>query len=528
MTGNPRTAAEQRVLALMPSAKDGERTVAFLEAAGIRGVALPRLSVLCEVFREGGAGAIIVTEDALARGNSTSLGEVLLDQPKWSAVPIIVLARETSAARLQQLVPNASLNVTLVEFPMRMRTLLSVVQAALRARNQQYEIRDAIVLRERQAQELAAQAEQLREADRRKDEFLATLAHELRNPLAPIRTGLDVLRRAPNERVAARTRDMMDRQLGHMVRLIDDLLDVSRITRGKINLQKEPITLRAAIEAAVEASRPLVAAGRHRLWISISDEQKPFLADPTRLAQIVSNLVNNAAKYSPSDGQIHIDARHENGEVVIEVKDSGVGIPEENLSAIFEMFSQVNRTLNRSQGGLGIGLALIRRLAEMHGGSVSAASEGLNRGSTFTVRIPAVPAPVFTPSSEANGTHERRDVQRILVVDDNVDAAETLSTFLEMSGHRTRVAHSGPEAIVVAGEFRPAIVFLDIGLPGMNGYEVAHHLRKDLQSAKLVAVTGWGTDEDKRKASAAGFDGHLTKPVETSAIEKILVELSAE
>jgi two-component system, sensor histidine kinase len=519
--------AEERVLALLPSAKDGARVAAVLAAAQVQSVVLPNLAAVCREFRLAGAGALLLTEDGVTRDRSGCLGQILDEQPNWSAVPIILLARESSAMDLDKLIPNASFNVTLVEIPLRMRTLLSVVRSALRARRQQYQIRDAMVERERQAAELAIQAAELREADRRKDEFLATLAHELRNPLAPIRTGLDVLKRAPDEAAAARTREMMDRQLIHMVRLIDDLLDVSRITRGKIELQKAPITLRAAIESAVEASRPHIEAGRHRLSVSLVGDQQAFMADPTRLAQVVSNLLSNAAKYSPSGGLIQIDAQHDGAEVAIKVRDNGVGILPDKLSEIFEMFSQVNRTLDRAQGGLGIGLALVRRLTEMHGGTVTAQSDGPNRGSTFTVRIPAVPSPPPAEATTNGAAMSRPDVGRILIVDDNLDAAQSLSEFLEMSGHHTRLAQTGQEAIDTALAFKPAIVLLDIGLPGMDGYEVAGHLRREpsLSRATLVAVTGWGTSEDKRRALEAGFDYHLTKPVVTETIEKLIADV---
>jgi signal transduction histidine kinase/CheY-like chemotaxis protein len=516
------------VLALMPSARDGARTIAFLAGAGIQCVSLSSLASVCEEFRLRGAGALLLTEDAVVR-DAACLGPTLREQPKWSSVPIMLLARESSAMDVDKLIPNATFNVTIVEIPLRMRTLLSVVQSALRARRQQYEIRDAMVERERQAMELASQAKDLREADRRKDEFLATLAHELRNPLAPIRTGLDILKRTASEAAAARTREMMDRQLRHMVRLIDDLLDVSRITRGKMDLQKEPVTLPGVIEAAVEASRPLVEAGHHRLTVSLPDDQRPFRADPTRMAQIISNLLSNAAKYSHAGGQIVVDGRRDGPDVVIQVRDQGVGILRENLSEIFAMFSQVNRTLDRAKGGLGIGLALVRRLTEMHGGTVTAESEGANRGSTFTVRIPAEASPT-AGLAEGGGLAGRPDARRILIVDDNIDAAETLSEFLELSGHQTRLAHTGPEAIDAAVMFHPAVVLLDIGLPGMDGYEVAHRLREDpsLSKTTLVAVTGWGTDEDKRKATRAGFDFHLTKPVLTESIEKLIANVTAK
>jgi K+-sensing histidine kinase KdpD len=322
---------------------------------------------------------------------------------------------------------------------------------------------------------------------------------------------------------------MMDRQVRHMVRLIDDLLDVSRITRGKIQLQRESVTLASIVEAAVEASRPLVQAGRHELRLSLPDEPVWFAADGTRLAQVVSNLVNNAAKYSRSGGVIALRAFHSGGDAVIEVRDNGMGIPADKLNEVFEMFSQVNRTLDRSQGGLGIGLALVRTLVQMHGGTVTADSAGPDLGSTFTVRIPLQPHRRASQHAEESTEAVAASARRIMIVDDNIDAAESLAEFLEISGNQIRTAHTGPEAIALALEFRPEVVFLDIGLPGISGYEVANQLRRQMKVPTiLVAVTGWGTAEDKSRASAAGFDFHLTKPVDLHSIETLLAGLRGE
>ena len=368
------------------------------------------------------------------------------------------------------------------------------------------------------------------EADRRKDEFLATLAHELRNPLAPVRTGLHLLRVTPPGQAAEAVREMMDRQLAHMVRLIDDLLDVSRITSGKVELKRERCTLQLVIEAAIEASRPSIEAGNHNLALYIPDKPIWLDADSTRLAQVVSNLLNNAAKYTPNGGRIEVIACCEKGDAVIQIRDNGVGIPSEHLAAVFDMFTQVNRTLDRAQGGLGIGLALVRKLMEMHGGSVSADSPGIDCGSTFTLRLPVATA---QPSDLAPAAPRRASTltskRRILVVDDNVDGAETLAMLLEFSGHKVLIAHSGPEALRAAADFRPEVVFLDIGLPGMNGYEVAQRLRAELglSATLLVALTGWGTEEDKNRARRAGFDHHLTKPVEVSSVEQLLNQFTA-
>ena len=367
-----------------------------------------------------------------------------------------------------------------------------------------------------------------------KDEFLAMLAHELRNPLAPIRTGLQVLRLQPGEEAAERTREMMERQVAHMVRIIDDLLDVSRVSRGKIELKKELIDLKAIIALAVETSLPLIEAGRHDLAVRIAPEPLPVMADATRLAQVFSNLLNNAAKYTPDGGRLSLVARRDGAQVQIAVTDNGVGIPNEMLPEVFEMFSQVGRNLDRAQGGLGIGLTLVRRLTEMHGGEVSAHSNGMGTGSTFVVHIPLAPAPLSSAHPDAMGqvlAAAAPQHLRVLVVDDNIDGARALSLLLGMHGHQTATAHSGPDAVAAFATFRPHLAFVDIGLPGLNGYEVARRVRAqadDLAGLQpvLVALTGWGSDEDKIRSRDAGFDRHLTKPVDPHEVEALLLSLS--
>jgi signal transduction histidine kinase/CheY-like chemotaxis protein len=350
----------------------------------------------------------------------------------------------------------------------------------------------------------------LRDADRRKDEFLATLAHELRNPLASIRNGLQIMRLAGTSGAAAeQARTMMERQLTQMVRLVDDLLDVSRITRGKIELRKERVELAAVVASAVETSRPLIEASGHELTVTLPPEPIPLDADLTRLAQTFSNLLNNAARYTEQGGHIWLTAERHGGEVMVKVRDTGLGIPADMLPKIFEMFTQVDRSLERSQGGLGIGLTLVKRLVEMHGGSVEARSDGPGKGSEFTVRLPVAVASASQQPQPSKGEGEKTAApakRRILVVDDNVDAAASLSMMFGIMGMEVRTAYDGLEAVEAAAAFNPDVVLLDIGLPKLNGYEAARRIREQPwgKDMVLVAVTGWGQEEDRRP-TGSGF-----------------------
>ncbi|MEJ0010429.1 MAG: response regulator [Alphaproteobacteria bacterium] len=360
------------------------------------------------------------------------------------------------------------------------------------------------------------------EADRRKDEFLATLAHELRNPLAPIRNGLQIMRLSPDGTASPEVRDMMERQLSHLVRLIDDLLDVARVSQGKIDLRKERIPVATALQAAVEASRPLIESRGHELVLDVTDEDLWVEADLTRLAQIVGNLLNNAAKYTAEGGRIVLGARREGREALISVADNGRGIPPGMLRKVFDLFTQIDRDVQQSQGGLGIGLALVRQLVGMHGGSIDAVSTP-GEGSTFNVRLPLTSAaaqPQEAPPAEEPGAGHLR----VLVVDDNVASAKTSGWMLEMLGHEPHLAHDGPGAIEAAKSFRPDVILLDIGLPGMSGYEVARALRADggFGDTVLIAQTGWGQARDREEARAAGFDHHLTKPVDFDQFTRLL------
>jgi PAS domain S-box-containing protein len=372
--------------------------------------------------------------------------------------------------------------------------------------------------------------EMLKSADRRKDEFLATLAHELRNPLSPIRSGLEVLRMTHDPDSIKQTQEMMGRQLGQMVRLIEDLMDVSRISSGKLKLRCERLSLQVVAAGAIEAVRPLIEAGRHLLHLELPHEPVWVDADSTRLAQVMSNILTNAAKYTPDGGKINFSIRQVEHEAVIVVSDTGLGIPREMLSRVFEMFAQVNRTLDRAQGGLGIGLALVKQLIEMHGGKIEVSSAGEGLGSVFTIRMPVVASDVpASATTTLDGSLRKHTSRRILVVDDNIDGANTLAMMLRLQGHVTRTAHCGEEVLAVVQSFSPDVVLLDIGLPGMSGYEVANQLKEVSGSASvaLIAVTGWGSEEDRRRSKLAGFDYHLTKPVEANELTVILTQLES-
>ena len=382
-----------------------------------------------------------------------------------------------------------------------------------------------ITTRKATEQALRDSEERLRETDRRKDEFLAMLAHELRNPLAPIRTGLEFIRLAGDTAGAVgRVRTIMERQVGHMVRLIDDLLDVSRITSGKIQLQLKPTPLAELLNSAVEANRAAFSAAHLELTVRLPDEPCVLDVDPTRLVQVISNLLHNAAKFTPANGHVELAANcTHSGELVLTVTDDGIGISEEMLPRVFDLFTQGAQNPGRGQSGLGIGLALARRLVEMHGGRLDASSRGQGHGSTFTIRLPlthslaqveSVPVPVARDSIS----------HRILIIDDNEDAAAALAMLVEELGGETRVAHDGAAGLHAVDEFHPDVVLLDIGMPGMDGYETCRRLRlaPGGSSMVIVALTGWGQDQDKQRAIDGGFDAHVTKPADPGTLERIL------
>ncbi|HEY0846435.1 MAG TPA: transporter substrate-binding domain-containing protein [Noviherbaspirillum sp.] len=389
-------------------------------------------------------------------------------------------------------------------------------------------ITNDVTERELMTRALQQRERQLQEADRRKDEFLATLAHELRNPLAPIQNAVQLMKLSGDRDIQKNARDIIERQLDHLVQLVNDLLDVNRINQGKLELRKQVIDVSVAVHSAMETSQPLIQRGMHELDVRLPDEPVYVNADLTRLTQVIANLLNNSAKYTPARGKIQLTVERQHDVVLLKVKDNGVGIPADMLPSIFEMFSQVDRGPEHAYGGLGIGLALVRQLVEMHGGAVEALSRGAGQGTEITISLPAVEALVAAesglPCAAQPGSPAAR--ARVLVVDDNVDNAESLTALLELLGYKIATAHDGNAALELVARFRPDVVFLDIGLPGLSGHEVARRIRTGGDGSKifLVAVTGWGQAEDLHRSEEAGFDRHIVKPVTFAALREVLAE----
>ena len=434
--------------------------------------------------------------------------------PLTQEIPVVLLsAKAGEEARIEGL--EASADDYLVK-PFSARELLATVDAHIKTIDIRRQSREA---------ELRL-IEQLREQDRLKDEFLATLAHELRNPLAPIRNGLELIRLSNNDpAVLEKATMIMQRQIEQMVRLVDDLLDVARISRNKLELRKEQVDLESVVRNAVETSRPVLAAAENDLHVGLPLEPVWLEADPVRLAQVFSNLLNNAAKYSEPGGRISLVATQTEDELTIRVSDTGIGIEPAKLSQIFGMFVQLDASEQQVQTGLGVGLTLVQRLIEMHGGSIEARSEGQGKGSEFIVRLPALKQSTESVSELEPVLDDRPHARRrILVVDDNVDSAESLAMMLELSGHSVATAHDGLAAVELAKEFQPHVALLDLGMPKLDGYEAARSIRQQSwgQKMKLVALTGWGQQEDKRRSREAGFDAHLVKPIDFDALEELI------
>ena len=510
------TSHDLRFLLLAPTARDAEITSALLNGAGIETANFTKLDALAQALNEG-AAAVMVGEEHLAAGSMAPLAAWLSRQPPWSDLPILILTRPGADSPESAEAWRTLGNVTLLERPTRVTTLLSAAQTAIRARARQYQIRGHLA--ERQKTEQA-----LRTADRRKDEFLATLGHELRNPLAPILNSLEILKLsgAFEEARTAPACAVMERQVHHLNRLVDDLLEVSRITRGIIEVKKEPLDLTAIVKAAIETSRPVLDNLRHEVRMDFEPTQICVGGDPVRLTQVFANLLNNAAKYTNHGGVIKVTTRHEDGEAIVSVKDNGIGINPNALTQVFDMFMQVDRSTRRSQGGLGIGLTLVRSLVGMHGGSVEARSEGPGLGSEFIVRLPRLTEAQLPP--ETSGRIQPLPSRRILIVDDSRDGGESLAMLLRVLGAEVSLAHSGRAALESINTFRPDVVLLDIGMPGMDGYEVARRIRANPKNRdmQLIALTGWGQDEDRQRSTAAGFNHHLVKPADIDQLRQLL------
>ena len=529
---------ETRVLVLAPTQRDARLIGAVLDEAGIATRFCHDLPGLCAAALDG-AGALLLNEEVLADDGGECLATVLAQQPSWSDLPLLILTtRGADSPRVERAVATLG-NVTLLERPTRVAALISAVRTALRARQRQYELRGHLAEHERAAASL-------REIDRRKDEFLAMLAHELRNPLAPIRNSLYLLREAGDDRLAIDTvRARMERQVDIIVRLVDDLLEVSRITRGQIELRPEDVDLATVLDAAMETSRPAIESAGHELRLSTPPGALALRGDPVRLAQVFANLLNNAAKYTDRGGRIDLTVERAGGELVVSVRDTGMGIRPEMLRRVFEMFTQADGARDRAPGGLGIGLTLVRRLVELHGGRVEARSEGPGHGSEFIVRLPAAVSEAGRPEAQpaapgaaggpaparSGGTQPGRPDAplRVLVVDDNHDAADSLALLLQLNASEVRVAHGGQPALELLRDYHPDVALLDIGMPGMSGYELAARIRRrpELQPIVLIALTGWGQDDDRRRSREAGFDHHLVKPVAPRTLQSLLGSLRA-
>ncbi|HEX6943807.1 MAG TPA: ATP-binding protein [Gemmatimonadaceae bacterium] len=500
---------ERRLLILAPIGKDASLIEGMLRSESVECTVCPDFTTLLSEM-ERGAAAILVGEEALVDGDSR-LATFLTHQPSWSDIPILLMTRPGADSSYVERASALLGNVTLLERPIRVVALFSAVRSALRARARQYQTRAYLYERE--------------QADKRKDEFLATLAHELRNPLAPIRNWVNVMRMSGS---AEKIWDLMDRQVSHMVRLVDDLMELSRITRGKIELRMEPVELTPILAAAVEASRPLIESRKQQLSVDVPDEPVVVNADAVRLAQVISNLLNNAVKYTPESGAISLAMRREGERAVISVKDSGIGISAAALPRVFDMFVQLDAH-DREQTGLGIGLTLVRSLVEMHGGKVEARSAGRGQGSEFVVRLPVSNRLPVSADPTVVPLHRLRGRTKVLIIDDNHDAADSLGALLEVMGADIRVAYDGRTGLDILDSFRPAAVFLDLGMPDMDGYEVAHQIRSrpDAHDTVLIALTGWGQERDRRRTAEAGFNRHLAKPADLETLQSVLTSIAS-
>ena len=500
------------VVLVTPNETDAVAATGFLAEAGLRARARAMLASLVETPLEA-IGCLVLVEEALTRTELEAFRLVLSAQPPWSDLPLVLVASEGAplGALVESLFPESG-NVAVLERPLNPVSLVSAVRVGLRARQKQLEVRD--LLQERET------------AVRRRDEFLAMLAHELRNPLAPLRNAVYLMRQPQmSAELFAKTRDLIDRQTTHLKRLVDDLLDVSRLELGKIQLQMQTLDLNVTVRSATDACMPAVSARGHAIRMELDDEPLPIVGDPVRIEQVISNLVMNAIKFTPEGGHIVVATRPEGGDAALVVRDDGVGIEPHLLGSVFDLFMQDDKTLERSGGGLGIGLTIVKRLVEMHGGSISADSGGAGQGARFTVLLPRAAA-ARPAAPRAPATEPAVAPKRVLVVEDNGDIRDSLGLILRMWGHEVEFAETGPAGLARAVQMRPDVALIDIGLPGLNGYDLARSIRKAgadwSRHVMLVALTGYGRDTDRDLALEAGFDSHLVKPVDLAVLQRTL------
>jgi signal transduction histidine kinase/CheY-like chemotaxis protein len=533
------SSGQLRALVLAPTARDGSTTERILSDAGIGVHLCAGIDELCALAPA--SGALLLADESLTPDAAGRLRDVLQHQPPWSDLPVLVMTRGGADSPSALRAIEAFGNVTLLDRPIRIAMLVSALRTALRARARQYQLRSHL-------EELERSRAALQDADRRKDEFLAMLSHELRNPLAAIVNAAAVLERLPDAPARVlRLQEVVGRQSSRMARLLDDLLDVSRITQGRIELRRAPLDLIALVPQALESCRPFIQDRKHELLMDLPECPVRVFGDSARIEQALTNLLTNAAKYTPPGGEIRILVTCEDGTASVHVEDTGLGIAPELLPRIFDLFTQGERTLARSEGGVGIGLTMVKRLIELHGGSVHAASRGPDLGSRFTIRLPLMKCedlvkddgvsmeaeaeprsqrnvPLHPSSLIPHPSHPPHPAVKVLLIEDNEDAAATLEDLLGLWGHEVEVAASGEDGLRQAEFFEPEAVLIDIGLPGLDGYEVARRLRQSAGSsaARLVAISGYGQEEDRRRSREAGFDDHLTKPVDLETLRSIL------
>jgi signal transduction histidine kinase len=500
-----------RVVVLALGTEEGASTAALLRSAGVSSVAARDMGELCRMLDEGAASAI-VTDEVLSQGAGLPLREWLMRQEPWSDLPVLLLAgaveHDLRPSEGSEHLLDVEGNVTVLDRPVRLLTLLSALSAALRARQRQYRMRDLL--------------RQLSDSVRARDQFLATLGHELRNPLGAIHTAAELLVRDPGQ--VDRHGAIIQRQARKLTRLVDDLLEVSRVDTGKVALQRKVLDLRGAVERSIEAIAPAAERARLRLEKALPAEPLPVDGDAVRLEQVIGNLLSNAVKYTPAGGRIRVEAGRRGIAATLRVADTGIGVAPELLDRIFEPFTQAATSLDRSEGGLGLGLALVRGLVTLHGGTVRARSEGPGEGTEVEVLLPlAIQVELPLAPRVAEVTTDAGTFRHVLVVEDNADNRDTLVMLLESFGHDVVAAVDGPSGVETGLAIRPEVAIVDIGLPGFDGFEVGRRLREALGPAlKLVALTGYGQAEDRERSRAAGFDVHLTKPAEANELAHVV------